>query len=121
MGEYKMDVNTEKNRMSIRISGFMTDQELKVVVDEALVELRKMKPGFAIINDISEFKPASPSGAKELLRVQKFVNDLKPGRIIRVVGSDKLGRKQFEKNSQQAGYAAETAPSIEAAEKMLDG
>ncbi|WP_420582822.1 hypothetical protein [Reichenbachiella sp.] len=44
----------------------MTDQELKEAAQICIDEIKKLSPGFAIINDISKLKPASPRGAAEI-------------------------------------------------------
>ena len=122
MGDYEIRIDTKKNRAVLRLSGFFTDDEIKELVkevgDQGLID--QLKPGFDVINDIRTFKPASPKGAKELFGIQSQIKEIGVGRIIRIVGSDVLGKKQFDRNSKQAGYKAAVASSIEEAEKMLD-
>lgn len=121
MGKFETRIDVSKNRMILKMDGFFSDEELKKCVDEIFGEIEKLRPGFDIINDITGFKPASPKGAKEMLRAQSVIKEKGMGKIIRVVGSSVLGKKQFDRNAKQVGYSAETAPSIEAAEKMLGG
>lgn len=79
-----------------------------------------MRPGFAIINDISEFKPASPKAAAAMMKAQKTLKESRLNRIIRVSGSNVLARKLFERSGKEAGYSADTVSSVEEADKMLN-
>ena len=122
MGDYEIRIDTKKNRAILRLSGFFTDDEIKELVKEVGDGgiIGQLKPGFDVINDIRTFKPASPKGAKELIDIQSQIRGIGVGRVIRIVGSDVLGKKQFERNSKEAGYRAAVASSIEEAERMLD-
>lgn len=120
MGEFELKVNPSKNRVVLRLAGFFSDDEIKEFVETSLGELDKLKPGMALISDISNFKPASPKGAKELLTAQKILKEKGVDRIIRVAGSNVLGKKQLDRQAKQAGYSTDMASSVEEAEKMLD-
>ena len=120
MNKLEIRADTLKNRMYLVLDGFFTDEEMKKAADEAIQEVKKLKPGFAIINDISKFKPATAQGVEEMKRAQKFVQTAGVGRIIRIVESAALAQMQFKRTSREAGYTAETAASVQEAEAMLD-
>jgi hypothetical protein len=103
------------------LSGFFQDAEMGPIADKCIAETQKLKAGFDVINDISEFKPATPKGADEIKRAQLFVKQFGVRKVIRVVGEAVLTQAQFDRQSKSAGYAADTAPTVAAAEKMLDG
>jgi hypothetical protein len=52
-------------------------------------------------------------------RAQLFVKENGVGRVVRVVSSTTIGSMQFARKSREAGYYAETASSVEEAERML--
>jgi hypothetical protein len=117
--EIRADVS--KNRLYLVLAGFFNDEEMKQIVDHAIEEIKKLKPGFDGINDISEFKPTTPQGAKELERALRFAHAYGLARAIRIVASSAvLGQMQFARKSRDAGYAAEFANSVQEAEEMLD-
>ncbi len=119
----KVDIRADlaKNRLYIVLDGFFQDDELAKVADTCVSEATKLKPGFDVINDISNFKPATPKGADEIKRAQLFVKEHGVRRVIRVVGEAVLAQAQFDRQSKIAGYAADAAPTLAAAEKILDG
>ncbi len=118
----KLEVRADiaKNRLYMIVGGFFTDEEMVKAVDQVIEGIKKLKPGFDIINDISEFRPATPQGAEEMKRAQLFAKSAGVGRVIRIVKSAVLGQMQFTRKSKEAGYAGETAASIREAEEMLD-
>lgn len=120
---YEVRIAPEKNRMYLTLRGFMMDEELQKAADTVIAEMKKLKPGFTTINDISDFKPATPEGAEHIKRAQKALSDYGMARVIRVVHEKIMGAMQFNRTSREreaAQYLADTAPSVEEAERMLD-
>lgn len=117
----KIDIRADvsKNRLYIVLGGFFQDEEVRVASDKCITEAGKLSRGFGVVNDISEFKPATPKGAEEIKRAQLFVKENGVGRVIRVVGQASLTQSQFERQSKDAGYQAEVAATVADAEKML--
>lgn len=113
-----------KNRLYMVLNGFFTDEEIHIAAEKTIEEIKKLKAGFAVINDISTFKPATPNGAEEIKRVQVFTRERGVKRIVRVVGKDKVASAitamQFSRTQQEAGYAADIVGTMAEAEKLLD-
>ena len=121
MSNYNIRADLSKNRLYMSISGFMDDDLVTQVVDKVIAEAKKLKPGFAVINDISTFKPATPKGAEEIKRAQLFVKENGVGRVIRVTGQDGIAAMQFSRISKTTtGYEADQVTTVEDAEKLLD-
>jgi hypothetical protein len=118
-----MDIRADlaRNRLYIVLDGFFQDDELTKAADTCISEGAKLKQGFDIINDISNFKPASPKGAEEIKRAGIYVKQNGVRRVIRVVGEAVLAQAQFDRQAKGAGYNADTAATIADAERMLDG
>ena len=114
-----MRADTSKNRLYVVLDGYFSDEKVKEACSKVLREVRKLKPGFTAINDISGFRPASPQGAAEMQRAQGVIMEAGLTRVVRIVGSA-LGEMQFRRTSRNAGYGASTAASIQEAERMLD-
>lgn len=121
MGDYELKVDTSKNRLTLKVEGFIREDEVKIIINDISESVDKLKPGLNVISEITDFKPASPKVAGEILRFQKILKDKGLQKIIFISGSNVLAKKQFEKIGKQAGYDVGSASSIEEAEKMLDG
>ena len=119
----KIDIRADvaKNRLYLVLIGFFQDDEVKVASDKCIAEATKLKAGFDVINDISQFKPASPKGADEIKRAQLFVKQHGVKRVIRIVGDAVITQAQFSRQEKEAGYNADTAATLADAEKILDG
>jgi len=111
-----------KNRLYLRLAGMMMDEDAKKVAETILAEIRKLRPGFAVINDISELKPASEKASEELRRAQDASAKAGVKRVIRVVGSKTITNMQWNRTLREAqGMNAETVATVEDAERLLDG
>lgn len=119
----KIDIRADivKNRLYLVLIGFFQDDEVKAASDKCIAEASKLKPGFDVINDISQFKPATPKGADEIKRTQLFVKQHGVKRVIRIVGDAVITQAQFSRQEKEAGYNADTAATLTEAEKILDG
>jgi hypothetical protein len=119
----KVDIHADiaKNRLYLVLDGFFQDDEIPKAADKCISEASKLKPGFDVINDISNFKPASPKGAEEIKRAQIYVKQNGVRRVIRVVGEAVLAQAQFDRQSKGSGLAADTAATVADAERILDG
>ena len=123
MEKYSIYANVSKNRLYLILHGFFTDDEVRKANERAIAEIKKLRPGFDIINDISDFKPATPVGAEDIKRSQIFANERGAKRIFRVVGKDMvasaIATMQFSRTSHTAGYEADIVATVEEAEKLL--
>src|SRR5512135_414133 len=94
---YLVIPNRVKNRIYLRLEGFMPDEEVHQFVQEQIAAIKTMKPGFDVINDISNFKPASPEAAKEIERMLKFSDAYGTRYVMRVIGPNVISRMQFDR------------------------
>jgi hypothetical protein len=123
MEKYNIYANVSKNRLYLILHGFFTDDEVHKSITRTIAEIKKLRPGFDIINDISDFKPATPVGAEDIKQAQLFAKEHGAKRIIRVLGKDKIASTisamQFSRTSRIAGYEADMVATVEEAEKLL--
>jgi hypothetical protein len=111
-----------KNRLYLRLAGMMMDDDAKKVCDTILAEIAKLKTGFAVINDISELKPASEVASEHLRRAQDASTKAGVKRVIRVVGTKSITNMQWNRTLRETqGINAETVATVEEAERLLDG
>ena len=119
MSNYEIKSDLSKNRLFVTLSGFLTDEQMKTAADMVISETKKLKPGFSVINDISNFQPASKAGTEEIQKAQIFVKNNGAGRIVRIVKDNALANMQFSRVTKTAGYNVDEATSVEEAEKLL--
>ena len=123
MEKYRINANVLKNRLYVTLQGFFTDDEVHEASERTIAEIKNLRPGFDVINDISKFKPATPAGAEDIKRSQIFAKERGAKRIFRVVGKDMVASAiatiQFSRTSHTAGYEADIVATVEEAEKLL--
>lgn len=120
VASYQVRADISKNRLYIILKGRIPDDMAKEAADKVINEAGKLSAGFSIINDCSEMEPGSPVGVKEIRRAQAYLGYCGVKRIIRVVHPAlDATRKQFESTAKDYPFA-NTASSIEEAEKILD-
>ncbi|MBV8029899.1 MAG: hypothetical protein JO035_00165 [Betaproteobacteria bacterium] len=119
---YDIRANTAKNRLYLKLAGSMTEADAKKVADTILGEIKKLKPGWAVINDISELKPGDDKASEQLRRAQDASAKAGCKRVVRVVGSQAITNLQWNRTLQEThGMRADTAATVADAEKLLDG
>lgn len=117
---YKVWSDAAKNRLYIVLKGRIPDDMAKTAADTVIAEAGKLKPGFSIINDCSDMEPGSPIGVKEIRRAQAYLGYCGVKRIIRVVHPSNEAAKRMFENTPKDYPFANTASSVEEAEKILD-
>jgi hypothetical protein len=119
---YEIRADGPRNRLYLRLAGFMTDDDAIRVADTIIAEIQKLKPGFAVINDIRELKPTSQTATDQMRRAQEASVKHGSGRVIRVVGDQVVTQLQWNRTLKGVqGRGAETAATVEEAERMLEG
>ena len=117
---YSVKADVAKNRLYITLEGFFKVEEMKACTDLTISESKKLKPGFDVITDVSQFKPADPETIKEIERAQAFFTASKIGRGVRVVGQKVTGGMQLSRTGKSVGYEPVTVATMAEAEKLLD-
>jgi hypothetical protein len=119
---YEVKANPEQNYLYILIKGLMDPAEAQAFVAAVIAEGQKLKPGFAIINDISEARVTSPESAEVIKQAQVALFQQGASKVIRVVSSGaattllQFSRTQREAN---AAYESYVAASLDDALRMV--
>jgi hypothetical protein len=112
--------NVAKNRLYLVFQGTIPDDMAKSAAERVIEEARHLRPGFSVVNDLSQAQPTGPWGAAEIRRVQAFLGYMGIERIIRILPEVDGGvAGQFEKAAGKYPTAL-TAGSIEEADAILD-
>jgi len=116
---YQVTTDVEKNRIYLQLKGFLQDDEVKKASDDVKKGINSLRPNFDIINDISEFNPATQEGKTIIKETQLYAVQKNVNRVVRIT-KNVIGKIQFERSSKEAGYSAITVESVEQAHKFLD-
>jgi hypothetical protein len=116
MIEVRADV--AKNYLYLRLEGILKSDELRMAGDKVIEEVKKLSPGFSVINDISKFKPADEKGTEEIKRTQEYVAKKEVKKYIRITGSS-VSKMQFQRTSAEVGYKAVEVANMEEALKQI--
>ena len=81
---YTVKTDLAKNRLYIEMVGFFEIEEMQKCTNEVIKESKKLKRGYAVITNISQFKPAGSDAVKEIERGQEHFKATGVGRGIRV-------------------------------------
>jgi hypothetical protein len=117
---YNLKIDPSKNRLYVTMSGFFNHEEMKKWAEETMATAKKLKRGFDVITDITQFKPTTPEGTKEIERVQSFFKMSGVHNGVQVVGENILGGLQFKRMSIVSGYDPTNVDNLAEAEKLLD-
>ena len=117
---FSVRVDTVKNRLYVTLVGFFTLEEMKRCGDETIEATKKLRPGYDVVTDITQFKPGTPEVAKDVERVQVHFRKSGARQGVRIVGGNALSGMQFKRTGTHAEYNSVNVPSLEAAEELLD-
>ena len=110
-----------KNRLYLKLVGMMGDDDAKKVHDAIVREIGKLRPGWAVINDISELKPAGEKASEYLKAAQAASAKAGCKRVVRVVGKQAITNLQWNRTLNEAqGIRADAVATLADAERLLD-
>ena len=118
---YEVKIDLKRNRLYMTMKGFFKEEEAKEMADDVIAEVKKLKPGYTIINDISECKPAQQEAFLQLKRSHEFVAEHGAKRIIRVLGNP-ISAMQFRRAQREAQTDLEIVEvtSLQEAEQIIN-
>ncbi len=119
-GTYRVRIDPNKNRLYVEMKGQLSEGQILSAVDDVIVGVGQLKPGFSVVTDLATFEPATPKGAEDVRQAQAFVARQPSGRVIHVVGQGGSGDTQLTRSGRAGVFAPETAASISEAEALLD-
>src|SRR5688500_8191317 len=118
MGTCDVKADTATNRLYVTLRGFSSDQEMEAHLTRVAAEVRRLKPGFVMISDISQMKSATPGGTRMLGDIMVLYKKHGIARIIRIIGEDVIAKNQFNRLAKDASIPVDYVTSMAAAEKL---
>ena len=119
-GTYRVRIDPIRNRLYVELRGALSEGQILSAVDDVIVGVGQLKPGFSVVNDLTTFKPTTPKGAEDVRQAQAFVARQPLGRVIHVMGQDVSSDASGVRTGRATVFAPETATSIAEAEALLD-
>lgn len=118
---FTIRANPEKNYLYIFLDGYLNEKTIHAAIQVAKSEAKKLSFGFTIINNLSNYKPASPAGAKAIARTQRYLYDQGARQVVRILGENVLGKHQWRKTQIDGGAAFDVieVSTVEEARKVL--
>jgi hypothetical protein len=118
---YKVKTDSEKNRLTVTLSGFISADEANTLKETIIKEASKLTPGFDVINDISNFRLGQDQAGLVLQAIIKYLVSINVNRVVRVVGSSQTGLIQFANyTGNVSAYAVKYVPTMKDAEVFLE-
>ena len=103
----------------MQLKGFLQDEEISNASNELKAKVEELTTGFDVINDISEFNPATARGREIIKEAQIYIVKKKVNRVVRIT-KNVIGKIQFERSSKEAGYTAVAVSTLEEANNFLE-
>ena len=118
---YEIEADRAENRLYLTLHGTLDADQIAEAADEAVEAAQTLREGFDIVNDISRFRPPSPEAAKPIKEAQGELLEMGVERVVRVVDDETSAgvENAFSRRSQQVGYEAMTATTVDEAERKL--
>ena len=114
-------IDSGKNRIYITIGSLENEAEMKKIVKSVKAECQKLRDGFTCVTDLRDYEFQDEVFERYIKEAQQALvaaGLFKVVRVHRKFGA--IGHFQFDNTSFEVGYHADSATSIEAAEKILD-
>jgi hypothetical protein len=116
---YKVRANIPQNRLYVTLSGFFQYRDMKECTDSTIMESEKLRPGYDVITDISQFMPVGQKTLAEVRRGQVFFTHAAVRYAIRVRGGAILTATQFARSGKAINYTPVTVATLADAETYL--
>ncbi len=117
----KVITDLKKNRLYIIFDSDVKKNDVEQIYTDIRFGVADLKPGFDVVNDLSNATIGHLSGASTFKKISNFLSNNQVGRVIRVIGGTSLLFKQVSKLSDSiSGYKPEYVKTVEEAEQLLD-
>jgi hypothetical protein len=110
----------KRNRLVIRLRGDVPKRDAERLYTDIRFCVSDLKPGFAVITDLSEASIGHLSAIDTFKNITNFLAEKQVGPVIRIVGQARVIFQQIAKLTKQiTGYQAMYAKTMEEAEVLL--
>ena len=121
-GKIEFRADRAKNRLYIRLSGFLRSKHVDPAMEELEIALRNLQPHFDVVTNLSSFVPGSPGASAALARGGEMIKEKGRRHGVRVTGGLMTGLMQFQRLLKGVFDEKSTryAKTIQEADAMLN-
>jgi|SRR6056297_2841075 len=120
MKDAKIKVDVALNRLYITIGGKLSKQRLDELFTEVRFSVADLKPGFVLINNLSDCKIAALSGVLTFKRIMDYLALNGVGQVVRIVDKKSLVLRQLlNLTARMQRYKPIYVDSLEEAETTI--
>lgn len=121
LNKSRVTADIGKNRLLFKFSGRITKKDLENLYTDVRFCVADLRPGFHVINDLSECKLGSLNSIATFRKIMNYLMENKAGKVIRITRPNSLIHKQIVNFSAgKQGYKPIYTTSLEEAEKLLE-
>jgi hypothetical protein len=117
---YSIRLDIDRNRLYVTLVGFFSLTEIKKCGDETIEATKRLRRGYDVVTDITQFKAGTADVAADIERVQAHFRRSGGRQGVRIVGSNVLSGMQFRRTGTSAEYNSVNVKSLEEADKVLN-
>lgn len=119
---FQIRINYKRNALLNVMSGRIDAEEAKSIVKKFQEGVTRLKPGFAVITDITDFVPTTEEVRTILRDATRYAVKHGLGRTVRIVSDNltsNIGSIQFNRTEKKLGCMSEVVNSMAEAKKVL--
>lgn len=121
MNKSKVTADLKKNRLHVTLVGMLTKKNIESLYTEVRFCVADLKPGFTVINDLTQCRVGSLGGLKTYEKVREFLCSKSVGTVVRVVRKSQVVFKQVSRIIDKSErYRPLYATTLEEAEEKLN-
>ena len=120
---FDIKMNTNKNALLCVLSGNFDEGEARAYAKKFKEGVDKLKPGFIVISDLTDFSPAMNEAKDIIQEAIKYSASKGLSRVIRVVADSvgsKVGSIHLSRTARELGYEVDIVNTMEEAKMKLD-
>ncbi len=116
---HEIRIDTERNRLYVTLIGFFSIEEATRCAEETIEATRRLRSGYDVVTDVSQFKAGTPAVAEQAERVQRHFQASGARQGVRIVGKEVITQMQFNRTARRAGYISTAVETLAEAEIFL--
>jgi len=119
---FQIRINYKRNALLNVMSGRIDAEEAKAIVRKFQEGVNRLKPGFVVLTDITDFVPTTEEVRTILREATRYAVKNGLGRTVRIVSDNltsSIGSIQFNRTEKKLGCMAEVVGSLAEAKKLL--
>lgn len=114
-----ISANIKRNRLDITLRGAISKKEAERIYTDIRFCISDLKPGFAVITDLTGAHLGHLSAIGTFQKITKFLVEKQVGPVIRIVGKANIIFRQIARLSSETSYQPQYTKTREEAELLL--